>query len=135
MAIETHILDHWGEVRSNLPLGFDGEATARERGATTRMREIGSGDTLLRLALGYGACGMSLRETCARAAATAIATLSDPSLLERLEKAATWLGDIVGALLSEQAKAPTGRWPGYRLRAIDATTIRSCAPAGTRCGC
>src|SRR5450755_596537 len=130
MKIETHILDHWGDVRSHLPPGFDVEATARQRGALRRMREIKSGDTLLRLALGYGACGMSLRETCAWAAAAGIATLSDPSLLERLEKAAPWLGDIVGALLGEQAIAPTGRWPGYRLRAIDATTI--CEPGAKR---
>jgi hypothetical protein len=130
MEIETHILDHWEDVRSHLPPGFDVEATARERGALTRMREIKSGDALLRLSLGYGACGMSLRETCAWAAAAGIAKLSDPSLLERLEKAAPWLGDIVGALLGEQATAPAGRWPGYRLRAIDATTI--CEPGATR---
>lgn len=130
MAIETQILDRWEDVRSHLPPGFDLEATARRRGALTRVREIKSGDMLLRLALGYGACGMSLRETCAWAAAADMASLSTPALIERLEKAAPWLGDIVGALLGEQATAPIGRWPGHRLRAIDATTI--CEPGATR---
>jgi hypothetical protein len=80
----------------------------------------------LRLALAYGGPGMSLRDTCAWAEAAGLASLSDPSLLERLCKAAPWLGDIVAALIAEQAKAPAGRWAGYRLRALDGTSI--CQP-------
>jgi Transposase DDE domain len=102
------------------------EATARSRGAFTRAREIKNAETLLRLALAYGGLGMSLRETCAWAEASGIVSLSDPSLLERLCKAAPWLGDIVAALIAEQAKAPVGRWAGYRLRALDGTSI--CEP-------
>jgi hypothetical protein len=56
--------------------------------------------------------------------------LSDPSLLERLGNAAPWLGDIVGALIAEQAKVPAGRWAGYRLRALDGTSI--CQPGANR---
>lgn len=131
MTLETDILDHWSEVRSHLPADFDIEATARARGAFTRAREVKDAETLLRLALGYGACGMSLRETCAWAAAGGIATLSDPALIERLEKSAAWLGDIVGALLGGPAAvALPGAWPGYRLRAVDATAI--CAPGADR---
>src|SRR6266705_466368 len=99
MKIRPDILDHWREVRSRLPAGFDLEKTARSRGAFTRAREVKSAEALLRLALAYGACGMSLRETCAWAEAAGIASLSDPSLLERLAKASPWLGDWVGALI------------------------------------
>lgn len=130
MRIGSDILDHWSEVRSHLPADFDLEATARARGAVTRVRAVRSADDLLRLALGYGACGMSLRETCAWAAATGIAELSDPALIERLEKAANWLGDIVAALLVAPAAVPGGRWAGYRLRLIDATAL--CAPGADR---
>lgn len=130
MKIGSDILDHWSEVRSHLPADFDLEATARMRSALTRVREVKSADDLLRLALGYGACGMSLRETCAWAAAAGIAELSDPALIERLEKAADWLGDIVSALLAAPAAVPSGRWAGYRLRLIDATTL--CAPGADR---
>jgi hypothetical protein len=56
--------------------------------------------------------------------------MSDPSLLERLCKAAPWLGDIVAALIAEQAKVPAGRWAGYRLRALDGTSI--CQPGADR---
>jgi IS4 transposase len=130
MKIRSDILDHWSEVASHLPADFNLEATARSRGAFTRAREVKNAETLLRLALAYGGCGMSLRETCAWAAATGIARLSDPSLIERLAKAASWLGDIVGALIGEQAKVPAGRWAGHRLRALDATSI--CQPGADR---
>ncbi|PDT01091.1 transposase [Rhizobium chutanense] len=130
MKIRPEILDHWPEVSARLPAGFDLEATARLRGAFTRVREIKNAATLLRLALAYGGLGMSLRETCAWAEAGGIARLSDPSLLERLCKAAPWLGDIVAALIAEQAKVPAGRWAGYRLRVLDGTSI--CQPGADR---
>src|SRR5713226_7521875 len=130
MTIRSNILDHWPEVRSRLPADFNLETTARARGAFTRAREVKNAETLLRLALGYGACGMSLRETCAWAEAAGIASVSDPSLIERLSKAASWLGDIVAALVAEQAKVPAGRWAGHRLRALDATSI--CQPGADR---
>jgi Transposase DDE domain len=130
MKIRPEILDHWPEVSAHLPAGFDLEATARSRGAFTRAREIKNAETLLRLALAYGGLGMSLRETCAWAEAGGIVSMSDPSLLERLCKAAPWLGDIVAALIAEQAKVPAGRWAGYRLRALDGTSI--CQPGADR---
>ena len=130
MKIRPEILDHWPDVSARLPADFDIEATARRRGAFTRAREIRSAETLLRLALAYGGLGMSLRETCAWAEAGGIASLSDPSLLERLCKAAPWLGDIVTALIAEHAKMPVRRWTGYRLRALDGTSI--CQPGADR---
>lgn len=130
MKIRPDVLDHWPEVSAHFPAGFDLEATARLRGALTRAREIKDAKTLLRLALAYGGLGMSLRETCAWAEAGGIVSLSDPSLLDRLCKAAPWLGDIVAALIAEQAKGPAGRWAGYRLRALDGTSI--CQPGADR---
>jgi hypothetical protein len=131
MMIRPEILDRWPEVSARLPADFDLEATARARGAFTRAREIKDAETLLRLALAYGGLGMSLRETCAWAEASEIVSrLSDPSLIERLCKAAPWLGDIVAALIAEQAKMSGGRWAGYRLRALDGTSI--CEPGADR---
>src|SRR5437899_4075818 len=126
MKIRPEILDHWPEVSARFPADFDVEATARSRGAFTRAREIKNAETLLRLALAYGGLGMSLRETCEWAEAGGLANLSDPALLERLCKAAPWLGDVVAALIADQAKGPTQRWAGYRLRALDGTSI--CQP-------
>jgi hypothetical protein len=130
MKIRPEILDHWPEVRARLPADFDLEATARSCGALTRVREIKNAETLLRLALAYGGLGMSLRETCVWAEAGEIARLSDPSLLARLCKAAPWLGDIAAALIAKQTKVPVRRWAGYRLRALDGTSI--CQPGADR---
>ena len=88
MKICPEILDHWPEVSARLPADFDLEATARSRGAFTRVREIKNAETLLRLALAYGGLGMSLRETCAGLRLAGSLSMSDPSLLDRLCKAA-----------------------------------------------
>jgi hypothetical protein len=130
MKIRPEVLDQWPEVRGHFPAGFDVEATARSRGAFTRAREIKSAEQLLRLALAYGGVGMSLNETCAWAEAGGIASLAGPSLLERLCKAGPWLGDLLAAVIAEQAKMPAGRWAGYRLRALDGTSI--CQPGADR---
>jgi Transposase DDE domain len=130
MKIRPEILDHWPKVRAHLMADFDIEATARLQGAFTRARGVKDAETLLRLALAYGGLGMSLRETCAWAEAGEIASLSDPSLFHRLCKAAPWLGDILATLIAERASGPTARWAGYRLRALDGTTI--CQPGADR---
>jgi len=130
MQITSPIIDQWPQLRSALPAGFDLEATARERGAFTRARGVKDAESLLRLALGYGACGMSLRECSAWAEASGIASLSDPALLKRLSKAADWLGDLLQAMLAEGNREAAGKWAGLRLRALDATSI--CAPGADR---
>jgi hypothetical protein len=130
MVIRPELLDGWPEVQAHLPAGFDLERTARARGAFSRSRQVKDAATLLRLALAYGGCGMSLRETCAWAEVAGLARLSNPSLIERLCKASPWLGDLVAALLCEQTQMAAGRWSGYRLRALDATSI--CEPGADR---
>lgn len=73
---------------------------------------------------------MSLRETCAWAAVVGVAKLKDPSLIDRLCNAAPWLGDVMAAIIAHRAELPTKRWAGYRLRALDATTL--CQPGADR---
>lgn len=130
MVIRDELLNIWEQVQVHLPPDFDPQRTARERRAFLRKREVKDVASLFRLCMAYGACGMSLREVCAWAEALKLASLSEPSLMERLCKAAPWLGDIVAALIAQQAKLPAKRWAGYRLRAIDATAI--CQPGADR---
>jgi hypothetical protein len=99
------------------------EASARRSGALTRRRGVRSAASLLRLALGYGACGLSLRAAAAWAELAGVASLSDVALLNRLRGAADWLGEIVGALLSERLSETAAAAAGYRLRLVDATTL------------
>jgi Transposase DDE domain len=107
-----------------LPAALDLEATARASGALRRRRGVRDAPSLLRLALGYGACGLSLRSAAAWAELGSIASLSDVALLNRLRGAANWLGQIVGAILSDRlsgsAAGDERRW-----RLVDATTLSS----------
>src|SRR5258708_21510814 len=133
MVIRSDLLNIWEQVQAHLPPDFDLERTASARRPFLRKRGVKDVASLFRLAMAYGGCGMSLSETCAWAEALKLASLSEPSLMERLCKAAPWLGDIVAALISQQSTLPTKRWAGYRLRAIDATAI--CQPGADRTTC
>src|SRR5262249_6831782 len=130
MVIRPDPLKLLEQVRAHLPPGFDLEKRARELRAFLRKREVKDVASLLQLAMAYGGCGMSLRETCAWAEASGLANLSEPSLMERLCKAAPLLGDIVAALVAPPATVPAKRWAGYRLRGIDGTAI--CQPGADR---
>ena len=84
-------LEHqWPYLLSFLPPEDVLEETARSFGAIQRLRAVDKASTLLRLALVYGFCGFSLRQTAAWAEAAEIATLSDVALLKRFRKAAAW---------------------------------------------
>lgn len=93
------ISGHWQAFLSALPPTLDLEASAREFKALLRRRGVPDAASLLRLALAYGPCGMSLRGNAAWAEAGEIATLANTSLLERLRNSTEWLGEIVRHLL------------------------------------
>lgn len=105
-----------------LPAGLDLDATARASGALVRKRGVKSAADLLRLALSYGACGLSLRGTTAWAEIVGLAHLSDVALLKRLRGAADWLGEIVAAILTARLAGAAGAG-GRRVRVIDATSL------------
>lgn len=113
----------FSELLSRLPASLDLAASARESGALLRRRGVKDAPSLLRLALGYAAGGLSLRGTAAWAEVGAIARLSDVALLNRLRGAAGWLGRIVVALLSARTTASTAAAAGRAVRLVDATTL------------
>jgi hypothetical protein len=116
----------FGELLSRLPSGLDLDVSARLSGALVRRRGVKDAASLLRLALCYGACGLSLRGAAAWAEVSAVARLSDVALLNRLRGAADWLGEIVAAILSERLAEAPGAAAGRRVRLVDATTL-SCS--------
>lgn len=120
----------WPYLLGCLPPELDLEESARRFRAITRRREVGSASTLLRLAMAYGFCEMSLRQTAAWAEAAGVASLSDVALLNRLRKAAPWLGYIVAVKLAEQAPTPAMHGE-LKLRLVDATTLSRPGVAGT----
>lgn len=123
--------NQWPYLLSFLPPGLDLERTARETGALARRRNVSDASVLLRLALAYGFCGLSLRQVAAWAQAQQIASLSNVALLKRLRASHTWLGMILGAKLAESAPPPPDNCRQLRLRLVDATTISAPGSEGT----
>jgi len=65
------------------------EASAVRTGALRRRRGVKSADALLRLAMTYGFCGLSLRQTAAYAQSLGFASISDVALLTRISHSLT----------------------------------------------
>lgn len=114
-----------------LPRGW--QTAALTSGALLRARKVADPETLLRVLLLHIAAGLSLRQASVRARLQGLAELSDVALLKRLRGAGEWLR----RLSSELAQQTWGRrpWPllaqGYRLRAIDASTMQEPGATGT----
>jgi hypothetical protein len=129
MQIESLLSSRWDALLSTLPASLDLTALARSKQAIIRSRRVSDGETLLRLALWYGPCGLSLRGAAAQAVGTATADLSDVALFKRLAGAADWLEAIVTAVLAE--RQTTDVVCPRRLRLVDATTIHHPGSDGT----
>lgn len=130
MNARTLIEHEWPYILTFLPPSDVLETTARELGAFRRRRSVDSPSVLLRLALVYGLCGLSLRQTTAWAEAADIASLSDVALLNRLRKAAPWLGHLLALKLAERAPPPPPA-EGLSVRLVDATSISQPGSKGT----
>lgn len=119
----------WAELLACLPVGLDLERTAREAGLLTRVRAIRSATDLLRLALVYGFCGLSLRQTAAWAEAQGIASLSAQAVMKQLRHAAPWLKQLLSLAIHDR----TGRsqpLDASRLILIDATCLSQPGSSG-----
>jgi hypothetical protein len=122
--------EQWESLLGMLPRELDLEETLRQSSALVRRRGIRSAETLLRLALVYSLCGLSLRATAAWAQAEGLAEISDVALLKRLRNAAPWVGQLLAAKLAERVEGLESQSLGYRLRLVDATTATILAAKG-----
>ena len=120
--------DLWPYVLTLLPT--DVEAQARATGALRRARGVANAVTLLRLVLAYGVSRLSLKGVVAWAAGAGVSTLSAPALYYRLRDSAPWLSAVLAAVLSRDLPPVTGP-AGYRLRALDATSLSGPGATGT----
>lgn len=112
----------WKQLLSRIGSTEELEASAKASGALVRRRAIKSAEDLLRLALAYGPCGMSLRGTAAWAQTMCVAELSDVATLKRLRGCADWLQQIVGTLLARRLSCQPAA-EGRIIRLVDSTTI------------
>ena len=131
---QTSLEHQWPYLRSFLLGEAELEETARDTGALVRKREVSSASDLLRLALAYGFCGLSLRETAAWAETTGIASISNVALLKRLRKSAPWLGKLLGIKLASRTALSTTTTTNAApciLRLVDATSLSKPGSQGT----
>ena len=120
------LVSDWPSLLSALPSDLDLTALARSKKAIVRCRRVADGETLLRLALWYGPCGMSLRSASAFSTGTEAAVLSDVALFKRLAGAGDWLEAVAAALLAEKLSDEAG--PPRPIVIVDGTSIG--APGG-----
>ncbi len=117
----------WAYILKMLP---ELEASAKDLGALVRRREVKSAEELLRLALVFGYCDRSLRETAAWGEAAGVCDVSDVALLKRFRRCGPWLGSLVA-----QKIAGRSQWSGVpgqlRIRIVDATAISVPGSKGT----
>lgn len=132
MQIDEAIEFQWPYLRSFLPDTSVVEAIASRTGALVRRREIYSAERLLRLAMVYGFCGYSLRQTAAWARVIGIANVSDVALLKRFRASADWMCELVGQVLASYVSPPrpvAGTFP--RILLVDGTTVAKPGSKGT----
>src|SRR5260221_3778928 len=113
----------WKELSRRIGSTEDLEATAKDSGALVRRREIKNAADLLRLALAYGPCGMSLRTVAAWAETIGLGELSDVAALKRLRASAGWLQEVAGSLLARRLRCPAAASTGRVIPRVDSTTI------------
>jgi hypothetical protein len=129
----SEAIEHqWPYLLAFLPRRDVIERLAAETGAFRRVREIGSAETLLRLAFVYGFCGLSLRATAAWAEASGVAHVSDVALLKRFRASSDWLLALLAAKIESRVPLPlTGPAAPLRVRLLDATTVSKPGSTGT----
>lgn len=131
MQTASLLSDGWEALLGALPSDLNLDAVALETGALVRRRGVPNASALLRLALMRGPGGMSLRETASWAALTGVATLTDPSLNDRLHGAEEFLKAILTRLLADKTQGPGDRWPGRCVRIADGSCISKPGSTGT----
>jgi len=120
-------LDDWPLVCQLLPPGW--QEQAHRLGALRRARGFPDAAVLLRTLLVHLAAGCSLKETATRAREAGWCDVSAVALFNRLRGAEQWLRWMADQLWQRH---PTPSLPhGYRVRAVDATTVSRPGSLGT----
>ena len=117
----------WPYVLDLMPADFNESAVSML--ALRRRRQVDSASSLLRLALLYGLCDLSLRQTAAQASLIGLGQMSDVAVLKRLSNASDWLGHLVLQFLQERGL--TRDVPALNVRIVDATVICQPGSKGT----
>jgi hypothetical protein len=122
------VLTEWEQVSQ--ALGGDLTSSARQHGLLRRLREIKSGDDLLRLSLVYSGQDWSLNQMGVWAMLAGVGYLSDVAVLKKLRACQDWLAALVYSCVRQRASA-LADLPGIRVCLRDATVINAPGSPGT----
>lgn len=121
------VQDEWQYVLNMMPADLEQSAAAML--ALQRRRQVRSASDLLRLALCYGLCELSLRRVGAWAKLIGLGKMSDVAVMRRLQGASEWLGHLILRWL--QDRGLTANVPSVAVRVVDATSISGPGSNGT----
>jgi len=121
MRCEDALTFEWGFVLQALP---ELEQSAVALNALRRRRGVRSAADLLRLALVYGYCDFSLRETAAWAASVGLTDISDVALLKRFRQCPDWLGHLLSAKIAERVQWQPPACRGWRVKLLDGSGVK-----------
>lgn len=112
----------WDAFLTLLPPGPELECWARTTGALRRKRGVNGALPLLRVALCYGFCNLSLEVAAAWAQLSGTARMSSKAVLRRIRQCGEWLERVLQALL-DRRPPPLKAACGFRIQLVDATRV------------
>ena len=123
--------EDWQTLTGLLPEGW--EEQARPLGALKRTRKVKDAGQLLRFILMHVGPGLSLAQAVARAAQCGLPEISDVALMDRMKASEAWVRWMCQGLLEERCRGLEGMRlrGGYRVMAVDSTTIQEPGATGT----
>ena len=107
---------------ASLPPGPELDRWARTTGALCRKRGVSGARELLRVALGYAFCGLSLEVAALWARHNGAARVCKTALLRRLRKCGDWFEQLIAEKLAKRLP-PVAVAGGLRVRLVDATRV------------
>lgn len=113
----------WSTILACVQPGPESKCVARTTGALQRERAVNGVEGLLRMALSYGACNLSLKATAEWCQLNGSAQMTQWGVLNRLRNCGDWLMELVTCKLCE--RTPVEPIVGYRVHIVDATRVAS----------
>ncbi|MEI8259505.1 MAG: transposase, partial [Deltaproteobacteria bacterium] len=124
----------WPMIEAQLPPRFREMAEEHKviRKTPPQLRaKITDAAVVLRLILHHVAAGVSLKVTCATAAAVNLVNISSVALHLRMRTSGSWLAALVTEMIAMPRAFEAARWAGYEIMVVDATALTRPGAKGT----
>ena len=137
MSERIGIAGDWAVVEKVLPPGWReaavkcGAIIPPAQGKTKSRGKLTEAALVLRLVLFHAAAGVSLKVTCAAAAAANLVSVSAVSLHYCMRRCGRYLAFLLSEMTQTRALFAAERWAGYEMVVVDATTVLRPGAKGT----